>query len=291
VTPLLVTGATGHVGGRLATELLERGAQVRALARDPARASELAERGVDVRRGDAVGGEGLDEALRGVAVAYYLIHSMGSRGDFAARDRRAAANLGAAAARAGVRRIVYLGGLEGASEHLASRGEVASVLAAHVPDVVHVRAAMIIGPGSASFEILTHLVRRLPLMITPRWLDTPTQPVAIGDVVTALAELADRDDVTGDVELGGADVLSYREMLLAHAEVTGRRRPRLIRWPLLSPGLSAYWIALVTPVPLSVVRPLVDGLRAETVVRTPPPAGLVDAPLGFAAAVRAAAAD
>ena len=217
-----------------------------------------------------------------------------SAGQFAERDRRAAETFGAAAARAGVKRLVYLGGLSGGteaeatSEHLRSREEVAEILAGHVPGFVHVRAAMVIGSGGASFEMLRALVERLPAMICPRWIDTRTQPIALTDVVRALRALRDRDDVLGDVELGGADVLSYRAMMERTAHVLGRRPPLVVRVPVLTPRLSSYWVQLVTPVEASLVRPLVDGLREEMLVRAPPPTGINDAPLGFEAAVRAA---
>ena len=286
--PHLVTGASGHVGTQLLAELRRRHVPVRALVRDPAK-FHLA--GADVRKGDAVTGEGLAGALEGCDVAYYLIHSMGRGGDFAERDRRAAHNFGAAARHAGVGRVIYLGGLgsERDSEHLASRAEVARILAGHVPETVHVRAAMIIGPGSGSFEILRHLVERLPVMLSPRWLDTRTQPVAIEDVVGALAQLGVRDEVPAEVQIGGSDVLSYREMLSRYAAAVGRRNPRIVRVPVLTPRLSSYWIRLVTPAPASLVKPLVEGLRTETIVSTPPPPGVNDHPLGFDAAVRAAA--
>jgi uncharacterized protein YbjT (DUF2867 family) len=294
--PILLTGATGYVGGALLGELLRRRHRVRCLVRGP-ESSDLAGRhpGIEVAGGDVLDGRGLPEALAGVDVAYYLVHSMG-RGsgpdaDFAARDRRGAANFGAAARDAGVRRVVYLGGLEseGAdSEHLSSRREVARVLAEHVDEVVHARAAMIIGSGSASFEILSHLVRRLPAMLTPRWVDTRSQPIALQDVVRALAELAERDAVPEEVQLGGADVLTYRDMMSRFAAIAGRRAPTIVRVPVLSPRLSSYWVSLFTPVERGLVRPLVDGLSAEMVVRAPPPPGINDDPLGFDAAVRAA---
>jgi uncharacterized protein YbjT (DUF2867 family) len=188
--------------------------------------------------------------------------------------------------------VIYLGGLSGAasSAHLRSRDEVAEILARHVPQLVHVRAAMIIGAGGASFEMLRALVRRLPAMVCPRWIDTRTQPIALGDVVQALHRLRDRTDVVGDVELGGPDVLSYREMMDRTARAMGRRPPLVVRVPVLTPRLSSWWVMLVTPVDNGLVRPLVDGLREEMVVRTPPPAGINDAPIGFDAAVREALA-
>jgi uncharacterized protein YbjT (DUF2867 family) len=292
-TTIVLTGATGYVGGRLLPALLAAGHDVRCVVRRPGRAHLPARAGVV--RGDVLSGEGLDDALEGADVAYYLVHSMGRAdgdGDFAARDRRAARTFGEAVARAGVARTVYLGGLEGAgpeaSEHLRSRHEVAEVLRAVVPELVHVRAAMIVGAGSASFQMLRGLVERLPVMITPKWLETRSQPVSIRDVVGTLAALAVRDDAPGEVQLGGADVLTYREMLRRYAAVDGRRSPLLLPVPFLTPRLSSYWVALVTPVALALVQPLVEGLNSETVVREAPPPGLNDAPLGFDDAVRAA---
>jgi uncharacterized protein YbjT (DUF2867 family) len=292
--PILVTGASGYVGGRLISELLSRGRSVRALARDPARADQPPE--VDVRGGDAVSGRGLREALEGCRTADYLIHSMG-RGsgddaDFARRDREAAVNFGEAAREAGTERVVYLGGLgptgEDASEHLRSRHEVAELLRQRVPELTYVRAAMIIGQGSASFEMLRHLVTRLPVMITPRWVDTRSQPVAVDDVVRALADVAELERAAGEVQLGGPEVLTYREMMARAARVFGRRPPAVVKVPVLSPRLSSYWVSLVTPVETGLVRPLVDGMKSETVVDTGPPAGINERPLGFEDAVRAA---
>jgi uncharacterized protein YbjT (DUF2867 family) len=269
---------------------------VRALARrpEPGRFPPA----VDVRQGDAVSGDGLREALDGCRTAYYLIHSMG-RGSgpadaFARRDREAAVNFGEAARDAGVERVIYLGGLgaagEDASEHLRSRHEVAELLRQRVPALVYVRAAMIIGPGSASFEMLRHLAGRLPVMITPRWLDTRTQPVSVQDVVRALADLAEADTAPAEVQLGGAEVLTYREMITRTAAILGRRRPLIVKLPVLTPRLSSYWVALVTPVEVGLVRPLVDGLKEEMVVEMPPPRGVNDGPMGFEDAVRAALA-
>jgi uncharacterized protein YbjT (DUF2867 family) len=292
---IVLTGATGYVGGQLLPRLLAAGHDVRCVVRDPERADLPG--GAQVIAGDVLTGDGLDEAATGADVAYYLVHSMGGADDgedFAARDRRAARTFGEAMARAGVARTIYLGGLEGAgdegSEHLRSRLEVAEVLADTVSELVHVRAAMIVGADSASFQMLRGLVEHLPVMITPKWLETRSQPVAIADVVDTLAALAIRDDAPAEVQLGGADVLTYREMLRRFAAVEGRRQPLLLPVPLFTPRLSSYWVALVTPVQLGLVKPLVEGLSTETVVREPPPAGLNDAPLGFDDAVRAALA-
>jgi uncharacterized protein YbjT (DUF2867 family) len=285
-SPVLLTGASGYVGGALLEELLGTGHRVRALARHPAGRTWPA--GTEALAGDAITGRGLHEALQGCRTAYYLIHSMGAAGaDFAARDREAAANFAEAAAGAGVERVIYLGGLGRAdSEHLRSREEVAQILAARVP-FVHARAAMVIGPGSASFEMLRHLVRRLPLMLAPRWVDTRSQPVALRDAVSALREIAERDEVPDEVQLGGADVLTYREMMQRAAAVMGRR-PFIVGVPVLTPRLSSYWVSLFTPVDRGLVRPLVDGLAAEMVVERPPPPGINDDPMGFEDAVRAA---
>ena len=288
--PTLVTGASGYVGGFLIEELLKRGRRVRALARDPSKASQPPS--VDVRGGDAVSGRGLREALEGCRTAYYLIHSMGPDGDFARRDREAAVNFGEAARDAGVERVVYLGGLgptgEDASEHLRSRHEVAELLRQRVPELIYVRAAMIIGPGSASFEMLRHLVSRLPVMITPRWVDTRSQPVAIADVARALADVAELESPPEEVQLGGAEVLSYREMMARAAPVLGRRSPRVVGVPVLTPRLSSYWVTLVTPVETGLVRPLIDGMTSETIVEQRPPAPINEHPMGFEDAVRAA---
>jgi uncharacterized protein YbjT (DUF2867 family) len=289
--PVLVTGASGYIGGFLIDALLERGHAVRALARNPAGKS--FPDGVDGRKGDALSGVGLRDALAGCHTAYYLIHSMGGKGDdFAARDREAAVNFGEAVRDTGVERVIYLGGLgptgPEASEHLRSRHQVAELLAQRVPELVYVRAAMIVGEGSASFEILRHLVQRLPIMIGPKWLETRSQPIAVQDVAGTLAELAGRPDVPAEVQLGGPDILSYREMMQRAARLMGRRPPPVIRVPVLTPRLSSHWIRFVTPVDMGLVRPLVDGLKSEMVVTEPPPDGINDHPLGFEEAVRAA---
>ena len=281
--PILVTGATGYVGSQLADTLLARGHDVRTLSRRGAGVG-------DARKGDVLSGAGLPEALEGAKTAYYLVHSMGGGGDFAAKDRQAAANFAEAAANAGVERVIYLGGLGSEdSEHLRSRHEVAQMLRARLEErLVYVRAAMIIGPGSASYDILEHLVKRLPVMIVPKWLDTKTQPVALQDVIRALADVGEREEAPEELQLGGSEVLTYREMMRRAAPLMGKRPPVVIRVPVLTPRLSSYWVALVTPVSYGLIKPLVDGLGAEMIVDREPPPGLNDSPLGFEDAVREA---
>jgi len=283
--PILITGATGYVGSKLVTELQARGHALRTLSR-------RGTGGGDARTGDVLSGQGLPEALKGVKTAYYLVHSMGGGGDFAAKDRQAAVNFAEAAHGAGVERVLYLGGLGAEdSEHLRSRHEVAQLLRARLgARLVYVRAAMIIGPGSASYDILENLIKRLPVMIVPRWLDTKTQPIALSDVVRALADAAECEDAPEELQLGGSEVLTYREMMRRAAPLMGRRPPLVIRVPVLTPRLSSYWVALVTPVSYGLIKPLVDGLGAEMVVEHDPPAGLNDQPLGFEDAVREAIA-
>ena len=246
-----------------------------------------------VVQGDVLAGTGLATALEGAQVAYYLVHSMGrdAARDFASADRRAAATFAAAARRAGTPRVVYLGGLPAAgagSRHLRSREEVADLLATAAAQVVHARAAMVIGAHSASFLMLRQLVRRLPAMVGPKWIDTRTQPIAARDVTRALVTLATFADPPAEVQLGGAEVITYREMMRRFAQADGRREPLIVPVPLLSPRLSSYWVRFVTSVDPALARPLVDGLSEELIVRSPPPPGINDAPLGFDDAVREA---
>jgi uncharacterized protein YbjT (DUF2867 family) len=295
VTPrtILLTGATGYVGGRLLPELLDAGHTVRCLVRDPDRAKDLPD-AAEIVKGDVATGDGLAGALEGADVAFYLVHSMGGgEDDFARRDREAAQTFGRAVRDAGVPRTIYLGGLEdngerADSKHLRSRHEVAGCLRELVPELVYVRAAMVVGEGSASFVMLRSLVDRLPAMVGPKWLDTRTQPVAIADVTATLRTLAELDDVPGEVELGGADVLSYHDMLRRYAVVAGKRPRPVLRVPVLSPRLSSLWVGLITPVDASLARPLVEGLGAEMIVQQQPPPGINDDPMGFDDAVRAA---
>ena len=272
---ILVIGASGYVGGRLVSALARRGAALRVAGRQPRL---LADRFPDVSvvQADLLQPATLDTALEGINVAYYLAHSMGGgEAGFAERDLAAARSFASAAARAGVSRIVYLGGLgddaTNLSHHLASRHEVGAELARHGVPVTEFRAAIVIGSGSASFEILRHLTERLPIMITPRWVATRCQPIGIGDVISYLVEALDHPEVTGVVEIGGPDVLSYGEMMLRYAHLRGLRR-LMIPVPVLTPKLSSYWVNLVSPVPARIARPLIEGLRNEVVVRDPRPA-------------------
>ncbi len=291
--PIAVVGATGYVGGKLTRALLERGEPVRALARTPEKASDLADAGAEVIEADVLEPGPLPEALAGVKVAYYLVHSMGrgSDGDFAERDKIGARNFGAAARTAGVGEIVYLGGLsEGGSEHLASRHETAEILRETGLPVTYVRAAAVVGAGSESFLLVYHLVKNLPAMITPRWVNTKTQPVAIADVVRYLADAPTIDAARGrDIEIGGADVTTYGGMMDAMAKAMGRSpRPR-VGVPMLTPYLSSLWVGLITPVDAGVARPLIGGLGVETIVQDPSGMALFDfEPMGIAPALSAA---
>ncbi|MFF0577745.1 SDR family oxidoreductase [Streptosporangium saharense] len=284
----LVTGATGYVGGRLVPELLDAGHEVRCMARSAARlrGHPWADR-VEVAQADATDEESTARALEGVEVAYYLIHAMGGGKDFADSDRRAATAFASAAARAGVRRVVYLGGLtpeQGLSPHMRSRAEVERILLDSPVPAVVLRAAVIIGSGSVSFEMLRYLTERLPVMTTPSWVRTRTQPIAIRDVLRCLVGWASvEQEVNRSFDIGGPDVLTYADMMRVYASVAGLPRRLIIPVPLLSPGLSSHWVGLVTPVPAGIARPLVESLRNETVCREhdiaryvpDPPEGLV----------------
>ena len=263
---VLVTGATGFVGSHLVPELIERGHDVVALTRDPA--SYVAPAGVEVVEGDV-----LDPDLRlpTVDAAYYLVHSMQAGEDFEERDRRAARNFTRAVDAAGIERIVYLGGLgneaEGLSDHLQSRREVERLLGQGRADLTTLRAAIVIGAGSASFQIIRQLAARLPVMVTPSWVRTECQPIYIDDVVEYLVGVLEEPATAGETyEIGGPDVLTYQEILTTTAELLVGRRPLIIPVPVLSPGLSARWLGLVTDVEVSVAKPLVDGLANRVVV-------------------------
>lgn len=266
---IAVAGSTGYIGGLLCHRLREDEVEVRALARHPERAGELKRAGCEVQQADVLEPETLAPALEGVDVAYYLVHSMGrgSDGDFAERDHRGAESFAAAAAAAGVRRIVYLGGLGEGSKHLDSRHATAETLRAGEVPVAYLRAAAVIGAGSESFRTVYYLVRRLPAMITPRWVSTRTQPIAIADAVGFLAAASDLGLAADrEIQIGGPDLTTYGGMIDELAHALGRPRPLRITVPVLTPALSSLWIGLVTPVDAGVARPLIEGLETETVV-------------------------
>ncbi|MFH8728971.1 SDR family oxidoreductase [Streptomyces termitum] len=270
----LVTGASGYIGGRLVPELLDAGHRVRCLARHPDKLRDFpwVDR-VETVRGDVTDAASLDGAFDGVDVAYYLVHSMTSTADFEEKDRLAARTFAERARAAGVRRIVYLGGLtprgvpeSALSPHLRSRTEVGRILLdSGVPTTV-LRAAVVIGSGSASFEMLRYLTERLPVMVTPSWVGNRVQPIAVRDVLRFLVGSAGMPpDVNRTFDIGGPDVLTYQDMMVRYARVAGLRKRLIVPVPVLTPRLSSLWIGLVTPVPAPLARPLTESLRHEVV--------------------------
>ncbi len=285
-----VVGAGGYVGRRLVPALAEAGAHVRAIAR---RGGAIAHAGRgEVAVADALDRPALERAVDGLDVVVWLVHSLGAGRSFPALDRRAAENAATVAARRGVRRIVYLGGLGDdrpeLSRHLRSRRETARILAGGDVPVTTLRAGMVIGAESASFRMLRDMVRRLPVMVTPRWVENRTQPIAERDVCRYLVGCAGEPRTAGrDFDVGGPDVLSYQEMMERTARLMGRRAPVVVPVPVLSPELSSRWAGLVTAVDRRVARPLIEGLRNETVCRDDAILALVPGPrLGFDDAVR-----
>jgi uncharacterized protein YbjT (DUF2867 family) len=273
--PLLVTGGTGYVGGRLIPRLLDKGYKVKAMARSPER---LYCRpwgrhpNIEVVAGDALDRDAFVQAARGCECAYYLIHSMNAaKGKFAKADRTAAQNMMAAAEQNQLKRIIYLGGLgepdhEALSKHLKSRHEVETLLMASSVPVTNLRAAMILGSGSASFEMLRYLVDRLPAMITPRWVQTPCQPISIRNVLDYLEGVLQVPESAGQtLDIGGPDVLAYRDLIHIYAQEAGLRKRIILPVPVLTPWLSAKWVHLVTPVPASIAQPLAEGLSIPVV--------------------------
>jgi uncharacterized protein YbjT (DUF2867 family) len=288
----LVTGATGYVGGRLVGYLLEAGHEVRVLVRDAAKLAHTDWRSrVDIVEGDALDPVALATAMNGVGTAYYLLHSLQQGSDLEAAERRMAEGFARAAADSGISRIVYLGGLapdlpaESMSPHMRSRHQVGALLRASGVSVIELRASVIIGSGSASFEMLRYLTERLPAMITPRWVRTRTQPIAIRDVLRYLVLCADLPaDVSRAFDIGGPDVLTYEEMMHRYAAVAGLSKRIILPINVLTPELSSHWVNLVTPVPRAIARPLVRSLRHPAVCREhdiaqwipDPPNGLID---------------
>ncbi|MBE0597590.1 MAG: NAD(P)H-binding protein [Desulfuromonadales bacterium] len=266
---VLVLGATGFIGQRLLPRLLERGVRVRCLTRRP---EATFPDGVETVVGDILRPETLAEAFADIDTAYYLVHAMaGGRAGFAERDRQAALNFVTAADAAGLRRAIYLGGLgessEGLSEHLASRLEVGRILASGTFALTTLRAAVIIGAGGASYEIIKALVHRLPVMVVPQWVETKCQPIAVGDVIRYLVGcLFDEQTAGASFDIGGPDILSYKEMMEHFARAAGETN-LYIPVPVLTPKLSSYWVGLVTPIKASIAMPLIEGLRNEVICR------------------------
>jgi uncharacterized protein YbjT (DUF2867 family) len=264
---VLVTGATGFIGKRLVRVLLEEGYSVRCLVRKP---DILLPPGATAAKGDLLEPLGLDAAFRGIDTAYYLVHSMGGgRAGFERRDRQAAEYFTSAAEKGGVRRVIYLGGLgetgAGLSEHLASRMEVAQILKKGKFLTTVLRAAVIVGSGGASYEMIKALVEKLPLMITPRWVSTRCQPIAVSDVIGYLVGCLKEERTAGDTfDIGGPEILSYRDMMERFGRIEGKTI-LILPVPFLSLKLSSYWLGLFTPVKPSVAMPLIEGVRNEMV--------------------------
>jgi len=294
---ILVSGATGYVGGRLVPRLLAAGHRVRCLVRDPSRLqgrSWLAR--VEVAPGDVLRPAGLADAMAGVDVAYYFIHSMAGGKGFHERDIVAARGFARAAADAGVARIVYLGGLgdpeTDISAHLRSRHDTGAALREAGVPVTEFRAAVVVGSGSISFEMIRYLTERLPVMICPKWVYTKVQPIGVDDLLRYLVDALDVPESAGRViEVGGADVRTYGDMMLGYAQARGLRR-RLQPVPVLTPVLSSYWVHLVTPIPSTIARPLIEGLSSEVIVRDDTARRLFPQihPVDFLTAVRSAVA-
>jgi len=294
VTKVAVTGASGFVGRNLVLELRARGLAVRALSRSPDTLEWARSLGAETVGADVFNAASLAAALTGVDAAYYLVHSMepGVAGDYAGRDREAARNFARAAKQAGVRRVVYLGGLgrTGLSRHLASRAEVGRILEAEGPPLTTVGAGIILGAGGASFQMLRDLTRRLPVMVTPRWVVTRTQPVALDDAITCLAGILDHPGTAGQrFDIGTPEVVTYAQLMQTVAAISHHRSPLIVPVPVLTPRLSSYWVDFVTSVPHALARPLILGLSTEAVAerpeRLPALLGLTPTPLADAIAL------
>lgn len=275
---VLILGATGFVGRRLLPELLKKGVRVRLLVRDPSKLHDaFSGEDVEVIKGDLVTGDGIEKALKDIRAAYYLVHSMGGRSifqnrEYADKDTKAAENFVRAADVSGLERIIYLGALgergDELSEHLKSRADIADILSSGKAAATILRAAIIIGAGGASFEMLRYLVERLPVMVCPKWIDTRIQPIVLWDVLQYLVGCLFNPETKGmSYDIGGPEILTYREMMQQYAEARGLPERLIFRVPVLTPLLSAYWVDLVTPVPSGIAHPLIEGLKNEVVCR------------------------
>ncbi|MFN2116082.1 MAG: SDR family oxidoreductase [Candidatus Promineifilaceae bacterium] len=298
INTILVTGVTGYVGGRLVPRLLEAGYHVRVLIRGNAQRLDGRpwKDKVEIAIGDVLAPETLPAAVEGIDTAYYLIHSMGGENGFSERDIQAASNFASAAADAGVKNIIYLGGLgdpdSNLSEHLRSRQQTGDALRHFGVPVTEFRAGMVVGSGSLSFEMMRNLTERLPVMIAPRWVYTRTQPIAIRDVLNYLISALQTPASQGKtIEIGATDVLTYADMMMTYAKIRDLHRV-IIRVPVLTPRLSSYWVHWITPVSAGVVTPLIEGLRNELIVRDDSASILFPEikPIDFETAVRLALA-
>jgi uncharacterized protein YbjT (DUF2867 family) len=274
---VLILGGTGFIGKRLVAELTGRNIKLRLLVRNPLKvpAAILQNKNIEIVQGDIVSGDGIKEAVRGIHTTYYLVHSMCGSSmfknyGFVRKDKDAAENFMNSADAAGTRRVIYLGALgeagKGLSEHLKSREEVARILSSGKLQTTVLRAAIIIGAGSASFIMLKYLVERLPVMICPKWIDTKIQPIAVGDILAYLTGCLLNPNTAGKIfDTGGPEVLTYRGMIQQYTEAVGLPRRIIIRTPILSSLLATYWASLAIPVPAGIVHPLMEGLRNEVV--------------------------
>ncbi len=276
---VIIFGSTGFVGRRLLPELRKKNVRLRLFVRDKARVSDVVVRDKDVEvfQGDLLSGKGLKEALQGTHSAYYLVHSMGGQSifknvEYAEKDKIAARNFISATNEENLKRVIYLGGLGEAkddlSEHLKSRAEVAEILSSGKPAATILRAAIIIGAGGASFEMLRYLVERLPVMVCPKWIDTRIQTIALRDVLAYLAGCLLNPETAGhSFDIGGPEILTYREMMQSYADARGLAKRLIFRVPFLTPLLSAYWVDLVTPVSSGIAHPLIEGLKNEVICK------------------------
>jgi len=269
----LVTGATGYIGGRLVRELLQHGYRVRVLVRHPERLTSYPWFSqVQIVEGDAGDSKAIAKALEDVDIAYYLLHALMVADDFVQLERNWATSFGGCAKAANVKRIIYLGGMAETkvklSAHLSSREETGEILRASGVPTIELRAGVVIGSGSASFEMLRYLTERLPVMITPKWVTVRIQPIAVRDVLRYLVGAAGiKEDINKDFDIGGPEVFTYKEMMIQYAEAAGLRKRYILPLPVLTPRLSSGWVGLVTPVPITLARRLIDSLRNEVVAR------------------------